>query len=115
MISIIRVQNEIFVNIFINYSYFDPSNSAIEIGRRGIVKYIKGNKFYPPLTETIIDTALNRLGLSDVQWLKAITWKGFFDQVKETGVKYRWQLDDVSHRCFSKNTIKTKWKLYSFN
>ncbi len=97
------------------YTYFDPSNSAIEIGRRGIVKYIKGNKFYPPLTETIIDTALNRLGLSDVQWLKAITWKGFYDQVKETGVKYRWQLDDVSHRCFSKNTIKTKWKLYSFN
>lgn len=96
------------------YNYFDPSNSAIEIGRRGIIKYIKNNKLFPMLTETIIDTALNRLGLSDVQLLKAITWKEFFNVIKETEVKYRWQLDDVSHSCFSKNVKRRRWKLYSF-
>lgn len=96
------------------YSYYDPSNSAIEIGRRGIIKYIKGNKFYPLLTDTIIDTALNRLSLSDVQRLKAITWREFFNQIKETGVKYRWQLDDVSHRCLSGNSIKSGWNYLSF-
>ena len=96
------------------YQYFDPSNSAIEIGRRGIVKYVKGN-FYPKLTASIIDTGLNRLGLTDVQFLKTLTWVNFFNTIKETKVKYRFNLVDVSqYSSFSKSVNKTKWRIYSF-
>lgn len=96
------------------YQYFDPSNSAIEIGRRGIVKYVKG-KFYPKLTASIIDTGLNRLGLTDVQFLKTLTWVSFFNMIKETKVKYRFNLADASeYSSFSKSVNKTKWNLYSF-
>ena len=96
------------------YQYFDPSNSAIEIGRRGIVKYVKG-KFYPKLTVSIIDTGLNRLGLTDVQSLKTLTWVNFFNTIKETKVKYRFNLADASqYSSFSKNINKTKWNIYSF-
>jgi len=33
----------------INYNYFDPIASSLEIARRGIVKYLKGNSIYPSL------------------------------------------------------------------
>lgn len=97
------------------YNYFDPLNAAIEIGRRGMFKYIKGNSFYPVLSETIIDTAISKIGLSDVQWLKAGSWLELYKKFKETGIRYRWQLCEVKHSCFSGFNIKSRWELINFS
>lgn len=97
------------------YSYFDPLNAAIEIGRRGIIKYIKGNSLYPILSDTIIDTVAKRFNFPDVQLLKVDNWYKLFNCFKETKFKYRWQLCDINkYNCFSKNNMKCSWNLIRF-
>ena len=97
-------------------NFFDPVNAAIEIGRRGINKYIKGS-IYPTLTSTIIDTMICRLNISagDVQGFKDCkNWKDLSTKVKQTKLKYRWRLEEISYNRFSKDHIKSKVYLYTF-
>ena len=98
----------------IMYNYFDPINDSIEIGRRGIFKYIKDNNFYPKLTSTIIDTVEKRF--PDVQSVKdCLNWVSLYKLIKETKVKYRWQLNDINFNCFSRFNKKCNWNLIRFN
>lgn len=114
-IELIEV-NPIYTSFIGNlmYNYFDPTNASIEIGRRGIFKYTKG-WFYPELTDVIIDTVVERFkAFPDVQMIKGQrVWGNLYKLIKETGVKYRWQLSEVDY-CFSINHIKSKWKLITF-
>ena len=101
------------------YEYFDPVNAAIEIGRRGIFKYIKNSKIFPALTQTIIDTMICRFDLSnaagDVQFFKDCdNWRQLYEGCKQTKLKYRRQLNNTKFSCFSKDHIKSKVYLYTF-
>ena len=99
----------------ISYNYFDPVNAAIEICRRGLNKFKKGNNFYPIITNTIIDTMIQRFGL-DVQVIKDCkNWIQLYKLFKQTKLKYRWQLNDTKFSCFSIFNYKSNWNLYSFN
>jgi len=114
LIEINPVYSSFIGNII--YNYFDPVNSSIEIGRRGIIKYIKNNKFYPVLTSTIIDAMTNRFkSIVDVQYIKDCeSWIELYKNTKSLNIIYRVQLDDVSHQLFSLNTIKSKVNYITF-
>ena len=91
------------------YNDFDAVNASIEICRRGIEKYIKGNSLYPTINGTIIDTVIERFGesFSDVQGVKDCdSWKKLYELLSETGCKYRWQLND-EFNCFSLSNKKS--------
>lgn len=93
----------------IKYPYFDPLNAAIEIGRRGIYKYIK-NSFYPDIERSDIDT-MCRIGL-DVQNKTISTWPQAYKLCKESGLRYRRDLKN--HIEHSMNTYKSKIKTFKF-
>ena len=99
------------------YDYFDPVNASIEIGRRGVIKYIKGNVLYPRIVGTIYDAMSKRFTpLRDVHNLKDYnTWNKLYTLLKEMEIKYRFQLCDVSHSCFSKDNINSRVSLYRFS
>ena len=75
----------------ITYRYYDPINSAIEIGRRGLYKFVKNCTGYPPISEEILNTLetviLNNGG--DVSKLNVaeLTWVTSYNLLK----KYRWR------------------------
>ena len=99
------------------YNYFDPVNASIEIGRRGMFKYMKGNSIYPKITSTIIDTMMERFrSFGDVRFIKDCgTWVELYNRIKETGIIYRWQLEELDFfKCFRKDTIKSEVYLYTF-
>jgi IS605 OrfB family transposase len=100
------------------YSYFDPINASIEIGRRGMFKYNKGFKYLPELDSTLMDTMSTRFKSErDVLFEKGIdtTWQELFAKFKETKQIYRWSLTDCEDfKLFSKDHIKSKVNLYSF-
>jgi hypothetical protein len=78
------------------YNFFtDPVNASIEIGRRGIGKYIK-DKFYPKIDAGTITDTMTRLNPSgDVLYLKDCqSWTDINNQIKESGLRYRAALDD---------------------
>jgi len=85
----------------IKYNYFDPVNAAIEIGRRGITKYLKGF-FYPPLERSDIDTMSQIFGL-DVQSKTILTWVGAFKLFKTSELRYRRGLHECSS--FAENNL----------
>ena len=75
------------------FPIFDPIAAAIEIGRRGMYKYIKGNNFYPVLTETILDTVVEKFGelFPDILTVKDCkNWIELYKLFKETEIRYRW-------------------------
>lgn len=99
------------------YNYFDPVNASIEIGRRGIFKYVKGSSILPKITSTIIDTMSNRFSKSmrDVQSIKDCkNWKELYTLFIKSEIRYRWQLDDIKFNCFRKDNIKSKVNLLIF-
>ncbi len=77
----------------IKHRLFDPVSAAIEIGRRGITKYLKG-QFYPSLERTDFDT-MCQLGL-DVQDKTISTWVQAYKLFKTSGLRYRWGLNNLS-------------------
>jgi IS605 OrfB family transposase len=92
------------------YNDFDAVNASIEICRRGMNKYIKGNSLFPQITDTIIDTVVERFKESfpDVQTIKDCdSWKTLYKLLTQTGCKYRWQLNE-NFNCFSHKNIKSK-------
>jgi len=94
----------------VQHSYSDPINASLEIARRGYEVIIKKNKkFYPDLT---VETVKN-------QWKKHLTdevksWKEFFNEAKNSKLKYRVSLDEVSFKVFRLNSYKSKVINYEF-
>ena len=91
---------------------FDPANASTEICRRGIMKYKKGNNFYPELTSTILDTVVDRFfeSIPDVQDFKDCqTWIELYKLFKQTEIRYRRQLNSTDFNCFSQLNKKCKW------
>lgn len=81
----------------IMYDYVDPVNASIEIGRRGINKYIRGSSFYPEFnTNTIIDTMSKLNDLIDVQYIQYCkNWVEAYREVHQSGLRYRATLEDI--------------------
>ena len=94
------------------YKDFDPINAAVELARRGAFQYTKNYGFYPELTQTILNTLILR-GCDD-SILKAVSWAELFNHIKQTEFRYRWQIDETNHQCFSHDLKRNKWKTYSF-
>lgn len=98
--GIIKVEvNPIYSSFIGNlqYDYIDPINASIEIGRRGMIKYIKNNSFYPEIDMGTILNAMSRLnnGLRDVSRIKDRgSWNGLYRLIKTTRLRYRMMLDD---------------------
>lgn len=86
----------------------DMIAASIEIARRGFNKYNKGH-FYPKFgIETL-----------DEQWKQTLCgvkdWKEAFYKIKESGLKYRFQLlDYIKNAVFRKFYIKSNIELYCF-
>lgn len=97
------------------YHNFDPISASIEIGRRGMIKFIKGNKLYPELTDTILDTVVERFkSFPDVQGIKDCkSWIKLYEIMKKAGIRYRWQLKDINYSCSSKFNKKCNWNIIS--
>lgn len=116
-IQLIKI-NPIYTSFIgnLNYDYFDPTNASIEIARRGIDKYKKGNSIFPIFTNTIIDAMSKRFdSLRDVQYLKDCkNWKQLYAIFNKTEIKYRRQLNQVDFNCFSKDNIKSRVNLITF-
>lgn len=93
----------------IKHNYFDPVSSAIEIGRRGITKYLKGS-FYPTLERIDFDT-MYHLGL-DVQNKTISNWVQAFKHFKTSGLRYRRELKDFVENNFRSH--KSDVKSYHF-
>ena len=73
------------------YNYFDPINSAIEIGRRGLYKFIKNCTGYPLISESTLNTVVrvleeNKKDVSNVNDIN-MTWTSLFN----LGKKCRWR------------------------
>ena len=86
----------------------DMVAASIEIARRAYKKFEKG-WFYPKFNIQFLNE----------QWKQTLgsveNWKELFQQVKKSGLKYRFQLlDYVNNAVFSKNYTKSNWKLYIF-
>lgn len=105
------------------YDYFDPTNAAIEICRRGMFKFEKG-LFYPPITGTITDT-MSKLFESqkiqiqprDAQAIKdCVKWGEIYKIAADNGLRWRWDWEKVErpHSIFSMNSAKSKVKIVRF-
>lgn len=98
VLNVIPVYSSLIGNLY--YKYNDPVNASIEICRRGLFIYEKG-KLYPSIdTGTISNTMsrINTVDLWDVSILKDCdTWKKVYKTIKESGLRYRAKLCEVSH------------------
>ena len=86
----------------------DMVAASIEIGRRGYKKFFKG-WFYPSIEDDRIDE----------QWKQTLsgfkTWVSAYNEIKNSGVKYRVQLKDVVlNAVFSKTYSQQKLIRYQF-
>ena len=96
-----------------NIAYGDENTpdmvaASIEIARRAYKKY-KKRWFYPRFN----------IQFRDEQWKQTLgtveNWKELFRKIKETGLKYRFQLlDYVQNAVFSKNYIQKCYSIYTF-
>ena len=84
----------------INYKYLDPTNAAIEIGRRGLFQY-GGGAIYPEFRIDIIlntMTQRNKISFGDVSKLKAAeNWVSAYKIIKKSGLRYRATKDDCTN------------------
>ena len=85
----------------------DPIASSLEIARRAIFKYIKG-QFYPELIDS---TSLFNQWKESASWVYK-SWKELFDMVKTSGVKYRRSLDLFKSEVFRLKSSKSFVNLY---
>jgi IS605 OrfB family transposase len=121
LIPIIPVYTSFIGNLI--YDYFDATNAAIEICRRGMFKYEKG-LFYPPITGTIFDTMSKffeyqniQLKPRDVQIFKDCKkWDKLFKIASDNGLRWRWNWEMVKKpfSVFSMNSVKSKVKIIRF-
>lgn len=99
------------------YGYFDPVSSSIEICRRGMTKYEKGNKQFGSIDSINLQKAKIYLVNENVQFdindLKELTIPKLFKMF--SGLKYRNPLDSSG---FTENYLssnKSNVKCYNFN
>ena len=96
-----------------NIAYGDENTpdmvaASIEIARRAYRKFNKG-WFYPRFN----------IQFRDEQWKQTLgtveNWKELFRKIKETGLKYRFLLQDyIQNAVFSKNYIQKCYSIYTF-
>ena len=85
----------------------DPIAASLEIARRAMFKYIKG-QFYPELIKA---ESLFNLWKESASWVYS-SWKELFDIVKTAGVKYRRSLDLFISEVFRLKSSKSMVNLY---
>ena len=110
--SLIEV-NPAYSSIVGNFSYGSESTpdmvaASIEIARRAYKKFDKG-WFYPKFN----------IQFRDEQWKQTLgsveNWKELFQKIKESKMKYRFQLlDYIQNAVFSKNYIQKCYSIYTF-
>lgn len=96
-----------FIGNILN-DYYDPVASAIEIGRRGIKKYVKGG-FYP---EFCIADIFNEWMYEDIKGRE--TWKGLYQLFSHSGWSYRRKLKNFSFSGYAMQSKKSKVKNLAF-
>ena len=82
-----------------------------------MIKYEKCNKFFPELTNTIVDTVVERFNESfpDVQHIKdCSTWKNLYFLLNDAECKYRRQVNE-NFTCFSHQNINSKVNILILN
>lgn len=87
----------------------DPIAASLEIARRAMFKYIKG-QFYPELIKT--ESLFNQWKES-ASWVYS-SWKELFDIAKTAGVKYRRSLESFDFEVFRLKSSKSMVNLYKF-
>ena len=105
----------------IEYPYADACNASIEIGRRGIMRYMKGG-FYPDITSEDIHTLEAKFGdvvacSTDCGWANIHkSLKNSFDD-KEFSHRLRTGIDEVKvpYKSFSMNSYRSNIKVIIFN
>ena len=122
VIPIIPVYTSFIGNIM--YDYFDATNAAIEICRRGMFKFKKG-LFYPAITGTIFDTMSKffiqqkiELKLRDAQIFKNCeSWISLYKIAADNGLRWRWSWSEIkkTYSTFSVNNIKSKVNIVRFS
>ena len=105
--------NPAYSSIVGNFAYGSESTpdmvaASIEIARRAYKKFDKG-WFYPRFN----------IQIRDEQWKQTLgsveNWKELFQKIKESKLKYRFQLlDYVQNAVFSKNYIQKCYSIYTF-
>lgn len=85
----------------------DPIAASLEIARRAMFKYIKG-QFYPELIKA--ESLFNQWKES-ASWVYS-SWKELFDIAKTAGVKYRRSLDLFKSEVFRLKSSKSMVNLY---
>ncbi len=85
----------------------DPIAASLEIARRAMFKYIKG-QFYP---ELIDKTSLFNLWKESSSWVYK-NWKELFDITKTSKVKYRRSLESFDSEVFRLKSSKSMVNLY---
>ena len=85
----------------------DPIAASLEIARRAIFKYIKG-QFYPELIKA--ESLFNQWKES-ASWVYS-SWKELFDIIKTAGVKYRRSLESFDSEVFRLKSSKSMINLY---
>ena len=121
LIDIIPAYTSFIGNLM--YDFFDATNAAVEICRRGMFKYEKG-LFYPQATGTILDTMSRlfecqniQLKPRDVLIFKDCTkWDKLFKIAADNGLRWRWDWDKVvkPFSVFSINSVKSKVNIVRF-
>lgn len=78
----------------LQYNYSDPINASIEIGRRGYELCVLNNKhnFFPKVK--IKEDLLHQWKETDISLFN--DWKGLCGYIKNSKLRYRVQMDDVS-------------------
>lgn len=85
----------------------DPIAASLEIARRVMFKYIKG-QFYPELIKA---ESLFNLWKESASWVYR-SWKELFDIVKTAGLKYRRSLESFDSEVFRLKSSKSFVNLY---
>lgn len=85
----------------------DPIAASLEIARRVMFKYIKG-QFYPELIKA---ESLFNLWKESASWVYS-SWKELFDIVKTAGLKYRRSLESFDSEVFRLKSSKSFVNLY---
>lgn len=97
-----------------SYDYFDPISASLEICRRGINKYIKGNKQFGSVDSMDSEKVKSYLLSKNVQYgnLSEMTVPKLFKLF--TGIKYRNVLvkENVVENYL--NSVKSNVKCYNF-
>ena len=103
----------------IQYNYVDAVNASIEIGRRGLFKYIKGT-FYPHIRCKDLDTMEAKFGI-DVPNGTSFDWVGMYKSLKnsfpcsnEFSHRLRTALNDIPRDVYSMFSMNSHCSLVNY-